>query len=53
MKLQHIQIENLKTTTVNVRKKGGKEIADLLPSIRSLGLLQPLLVRKNCEGFGY
>ena len=51
MKLQHIKIENLKTTTVNVRKKGGKDIADLLPSIRSLGLLQPLLVRPNCEGF--
>jgi len=51
MKLQHIKIENLKTTAINVRKKGGKEIGDLLPSIRSLGLLQPLLVRKNCEGY--
>lgn len=51
MKLQHIKIENLKTTTINVRKKGGKDIGDLLPSIRSLGLLQPLLVRPNCEGY--
>ena len=51
MKLQHIKIENLKTTNINVRKKGGKEIDDLLPSIRSLGLLQPLLVRANCEGY--
>ncbi len=51
MKLQHINIENLKTANVNVRKKGGKEITDLLPSIRSLGLLQPLLVRPNCGGF--
>ncbi len=51
MKLQHIKIENLKTTTINVRKKGGKDIGDLLPSIRSLGLLQPLLVRANCEGY--
>ncbi len=51
MELQHIKIENLKTTNINVRKVGGKEIADLLPSIRSLGILQPLLVRKNCEGF--
>lgn len=51
MELQHIKIENLKTTTVNVRKKGAKDIADLLPSIRSFGLLQPLLVRPNCEGF--
>ena len=51
MNLQQISLDQLKTTTVNVRKKGGKDIADLLPSIRSLGLLQPLLVRPNCEGF--
>jgi len=51
MELQYIKIENLKTTNINVRKVGGKDIADLLPSIRSLGLLQPLLVRKNCEGY--
>lgn len=51
MKLQHITLENLKTTSINVRKKGAKDIADILPSIRSLGLLQPLLVRPNCEGY--
>ncbi|MBM1556229.1 ParB/RepB/Spo0J family partition protein [Sulfitobacter mediterraneus] len=51
MQLQHIKLENLKTASVNVRKVGGKDIADLEPSIRSLGLLQPLLVRPNCEGF--
>jgi len=51
MELQHIEIDNLKTTTLNVRKKGRKDIADLVPSIRSLGVLQPLLVRKNCSGF--
>ena len=51
MNLQQISLDQLKTTSVNVRKKGGKDIADLLPSIRSLGLLQPLLVRPNCEGF--
>lgn len=51
MKLDHIPLEQLKLSTINVRKKGGKEIADLLPSIRSLGILQPLLVRPNCEGF--
>ena len=51
MELQHIELENLKTTKVNVRKKGGKTISDLVPSIRSLGLLQPLLVRPNCEGY--
>lgn len=51
MELKHIEIDNLKTTGVNVRKKGGKDIADLLPSIRSLGIIQPLLVRPNCEGY--
>ncbi len=51
MQLQHINIENLKTANINVRKKGAKDVENLLPSIRSLGLLQPLLVRQNCEGF--
>lgn len=51
MELQQIELENLKPTNVNVRKKGGNNIADLLPSIRSLGVLQPLLVRPNCDGF--
>lgn len=51
MELKHIEIDNLKTTSVNVRKKGGKGVADLVPSIRSLGIIQPLLVRPNCEGY--
>ena len=56
MELQHIKIENLKPTNINVRKKGAKDIDDLLPSIRSLGVLQPLLVRPkthsaDCEGY--
>ncbi|MEO1147967.1 MAG: ParB/RepB/Spo0J family partition protein [Cyanobacteria bacterium J06638_22] len=51
MKLEHIDIDNLKPSAVNVRKRGGKDVADLLPSIRAIGLLQPLVVRPNCEGF--
>ncbi len=51
MKLTHLQLDQLKPASVNVRKRGGKDTGDLLPSIRSLGLLQPLLVRPNCEGF--
>lgn len=51
MTLQHIKLDDLKPAPLNVRKSGGKEIADLVPSIRALGLLQPLLVRKNCKGF--
>lgn len=51
MQLKHIELAQLKTTNLNVRKKGGKDIDDLVPSIRSLGVIQPLLVRPNCEGF--
>ncbi len=51
MKLDHIDIANLKTSPLNVRKHGGKDVSDLVASIRSLGILQPLLVRKNCEGY--
>jgi len=51
MKLDHLPLEQLKLSPLNVRKKGGKDIADLLPSIRSLGIIQPLLVRPNCDGF--
>lgn len=50
MKLTHINLNDLKIAPVNVRKHGPKDIADLVPSIRSLGLIQPLLVRANCEG---
>ncbi|MCR5858274.1 ParB/RepB/Spo0J family partition protein [Mesorhizobium sp. J428] len=51
MKLDHLSLEQLKLSPLNVRSKGGADIADLLPSIRSLGVIQPLLVRPNCEGF--
>ncbi len=51
MELKHIEIDYLKPANVNVRKKGGKDIADLVPSIKSLGIVQPLLVRPNCEGY--
>ena len=51
MNLQHIELDKLKTANVNVRKTGAKDVDDLVSSIRSVGLLQPLLVRPNCEGF--
>jgi ParB family chromosome partitioning protein len=51
MKLAHIDFEQLKPSDLNVRKHGHKDVADLLPSIRSLGILQPLLVRPDSEGF--
>ena len=51
MKLDHLNLDQLKLSPVNVRKKGATEVDDLVPSIRSLGIIQPLLVRPNCEGF--
>ncbi|WP_186388779.1 ParB/RepB/Spo0J family partition protein [Stappia sp. TSB10P1A] len=51
MKLIHLTLDQLSPSRVNVRKKGGKEIADLLPSIRRLGILQPLLVRAGADGY--
>lgn len=51
MKLDHLPLDQLKLSPLNVRKKGGKDVADIVSSIRSLGLLQPLLVRGNGEGF--
>ncbi len=51
MELKHIDIDNLKLSPLNVRKHGSVDGADLVPSIRSLGVIQPLLVRKNCEGY--
>lgn len=51
MKLQHIDLSELKLSPLNVRKKGGKDVGDLAASIRSMGVLQPLLIRPNCEGY--
>ncbi len=51
MKLDHINLDQLQISPLNVRKRGGGEVADLLPSIRAMGIIQPLLVRANCEGY--
>jgi ParB family chromosome partitioning protein len=52
MKLQHIELSKLKLSSLNVRKHGAMEDLDeLIASIRSLGVIQPLLVRPNCDGF--
>lgn len=51
MKLQHIELENLKISPLNVRRHGQTSGEDLIPSIKAVGLIQPLLVRPNCEGF--
>ena len=49
--LQHIALADLKVSKLNVRKHGAKDIASLAASIAAIGVIQPLLVRKNCAGF--
>lgn len=51
MTLENINIENLTVSPLNVRKSGAKDCDDLVASIRALGVLQPLLVRKTADGF--
>ncbi|WP_299966101.1 ParB/RepB/Spo0J family partition protein [uncultured Roseobacter sp.] len=51
MQLNHIPLDDLTPAKLNVRKRGGKQAGDLLPSIRAHGLLQPLLVRATENGF--
>ncbi|MEM9211539.1 MAG: ParB/RepB/Spo0J family partition protein [Pseudomonadota bacterium] len=51
MQLRHIEIDNLKVSDLNVRKSGDKSGDDLVPSIKAMGIIQPLLVRPNCEGY--
>lgn len=51
MKQAFIEIKNLKFSPLNVRKHGDKSGEDLIPSIRARGIVQPRLVRPNCEGF--
>jgi ParB family chromosome partitioning protein len=52
MNLQHIELSQLKLCSMNVRKRGAEEgLGELTASIRSLGVIQPLLVRQNADGF--
>jgi ParB family chromosome partitioning protein len=49
---RHIPLTDLKVAPLNVRKTGRRDdLSDLARSIATQGVLQPLLVRKNCEGF--
>lgn len=50
-RLTHVDLDMLHVSPLNVRKHGPKEIASLAQSIRAQGLLQPLIVRKDDNGF--
>lgn len=48
MELAHIALENLSISPANMRHdKKAPDIADILPSVRTRGVLVPLLVRPN------
>ncbi len=47
MELRHIDIANLSVSTANMRSRGRPDIANILPSVRTRGILVPLIVRAN------
>lgn len=52
MELAHIPFDQLKVSPLNMRHaRKAPDISDILPSIRSKGVQQPLLVRKNGSGY--
>ena len=49
--LHHIPLADLKLSKLNVRRHGPKDIDSLAASVAALGLIQPLLVRENGDGY--
>ena len=49
--LHHIPLSDLKPSRLNVRRHGPKEIDSLASSIAGMGLIHPLLVRANDDGY--
>jgi ParB family chromosome partitioning protein len=51
MQRQHIEVNKLKDAAINMRHaKAAPDVSDILPSIRTRGVLVPLLVRPNGDG---
>ncbi|MBI5162427.1 MAG: ParB/RepB/Spo0J family partition protein [Magnetospirillum sp.] len=52
MELRHIPLSELSVSALNMRHgRHAPDVSDILPSIRARGILQPLLVRPNHDGF--
>jgi len=49
--LHHIPLSQLTVSKLNVRRHGAKEIDSLAASIAALGIIQPLLVRSDGDGY--
>lgn len=50
-KLHHISLSELAVSKLNVRRHGSKDIDSLAASIAALGIIQPLLVRTDGDGY--
>ena len=51
MQLLHIDLGKLKDAAINMRHgKAAPDVSDILPSIKTRGVLVPLLVRPNGDG---
>jgi ParB family chromosome partitioning protein len=54
MKLQFIPLDKLSVSKTNMRYgKKAPDVSDILPTVRSRGVLQPIIVRPNCAPDGY
>ncbi|HEX4693603.1 ParB/RepB/Spo0J family partition protein [Sphingomonas sp.] len=54
MRLEFIALDKLVISTSNMRyARKAPDVADILPSVRQRGVLQPCLVRPNCAPDGY
>ena len=52
MQLDHIDLGKLAISPANMRRYGRHpDLANILPTVRSRGVIQPLLVRPNGEGY--
>jgi len=50
MKLEFIALSNLSISKANMRyARKAPDVSDILPTIRARGVIQPILVRPNCE----
>ena len=50
MKLQFVPLDKLSVSKTNMRyAKRPPDVSDILPSVRERGVLQPVLVRPNCQ----
>ncbi|TAJ77719.1 MAG: chromosome partitioning protein ParB [Sphingobium sp.] len=54
MKLDFIPIDKLVVSKANMRySKKAPDVSDILPTVRSRGVIQPVIVRPNCAPGGY